>query len=153
MSGRRISFCIVCVANYCRSPVFEHLLRNKFGDKYEFYSSGLSPITVPNMDPRSRDYLESCGVKNILHNPKPITKKMLNYFDYFLAVDLYTLNGLCYKFPNHKEKHFLITSRHPNIDIIDPHLLNNDEDYLKIMDRINYIVENINFNDFSFNNL
>ena len=36
MSKNSQSFCIVCIANYCRSPVAENLLKKRFGDKYEF---------------------------------------------------------------------------------------------------------------------
>ena len=57
MPTSKKSFCIVCIANYCRSPVAEVLLKTRFGDKYEFFSAGISPIAQPNMDPRSLKYL------------------------------------------------------------------------------------------------
>lgn len=45
---------LVCYANFCRSPVAEILLRDKFGsEKYNFISAGIHPIKKVGMDDRS----------------------------------------------------------------------------------------------------
>lgn len=132
----------MCVANYCRSPVLEALLRNRFNEKYEFYSAGLAPIVKPNMDPRSIEYLKNNGIKNIIHNPKKITKKMLSYFDYFIAVDTFVLNKLNLIYPKYKHKFFLATSNIDNIYLNDPYNMNDDE-YRVIMDNIKITSDNI----------
>lgn len=133
--SKRKSYCVVCFANFCRSPVLEAFLKEKYGEEYEFYSAGLSPMGKPNMDPRSVKYLEDKGIKNIIHNPKRISKKMLNYFDFFIAVDLLILNELNLKFPKYKHKFFLASSHLNNINLIDPYHMN-DSDYESIMDNI-----------------
>ena len=64
------SFCIVCIANYCRSPVVENFLKKKFGYKYEFFSAGLLPISQPSMDARSLAFLKENNVDHDFHTPK-----------------------------------------------------------------------------------
>ena len=92
MATNRKSFCIVCIANYCRSPVVESLFRKRFNDKYEFFSAGISPISLPSMDKRSLEFLKQHNVEHKFHTPKRVNNKMLNYFDKFLAVDPFVLN-------------------------------------------------------------
>ena len=142
MQSIRKSFCIICIANYCRSPVLEHLLRNKYGDKYEFYSAGLSPLYNPSMDPRSENYLKEKGIIDLKHTPKNISKKMLQYFDFFIAIDIYVLNKLNLLYPSYKHKFILATSEIKNMDIIDPYHKNDDE-YKRIMDLIDYVADTI----------
>lgn len=139
---KRKSYCIVCIANYCRSPVLEALLKNRFQNKYEFYSAGLAPIQKANMDPRSTKYLEEIGIKNIIHNPKKITKKMLNYFDYFIAVDSFVLSKLNSTYPKYQQKFFLATSDINNVYLYDPYNMN-PSDYKVIMENIKITSEKI----------
>ena len=51
--------CFICMANYCRSPVAEALLRKYLkNDLVNITSAGLNPILKADMDSRSRKYLE-----------------------------------------------------------------------------------------------
>ena len=109
MAKTRRSFCIVCIANYCRSPVVENLLKKRFGHKYEFISAGISPISQPSMDPRSLKFLKEENVAYNFHTPKIISKRMLDYFDKFLAVDFYVLNQLNNSYPKYKHKFISLT--------------------------------------------
>lgn len=140
------SFCIVCIANYCRSPVVEHMLNKRFGEKYEFFSAGISPISLPNMDPRSLKFLKENNVDHVLHTPKKVNNKMLNYFDSFLAVDLYVLNQLNMSHPKYSHKFSFLTMQFSHINIIDPFQLS-DHEYLRTMNDIKYVTENINLNE------
>lgn len=142
MVQNRKSFCIVCIANYCRSPVIEIFLKHRFGDEYEFFSAGLSPISLPSMDPRSLDFLKQNDMQYPFHIAKKINKKMLSYFDYFFAVDLFVLNELNKLFPKYSHKFKLFTSQFNNLNIIDPYRIRNKE-YMKVMDDIKYVTENI----------
>lgn len=92
-------------------------------------------MQASNMDPRSRKYLEENGIKNNIHNPKKISKKILNYFDYFIAVDSYVLNKLNKAYPKYRHKFFLATAHINNIYLVDPYKMN-DEDYKDIMNKI-----------------
>ena len=141
------SFCIVCIANYCRSPVVENLLKSRFKEKFEFLSAGISPIAQPNMDSRSLKFLKENNVYHDFHTPKKINKRMLNYFDHFFAVDLFVLNQLNIIFPKYQHKFSSLTSKFIDINIIDPYQLKDDE-YLRTMNDIKYVTENINLENF-----
>ena len=134
------------MANYCRSPVAENLLKKRFGQKYEFFSAGISPIAQPNMDARSLAFLKENNVSHDFHTPKKINKKMLNYFDKFLAIDFYILNQLNIAYPKYKHKFQSITKQFHDINILDPYHLQADE-YLKTMNDIKYVSENINLEE------
>lgn len=142
MLEKRKSFCIVCIANYCRSPVIEIFLRQRFGNEYEFFSAGISPISLPSMDPRSLAFLKQNDMAHAFHNPKKININMLGYFDYFFAVDIFVLSELNRIYPNYKYKFKLLTSQFKDIDIIDPFRLQDDE-YIKVMNNIKYVIERI----------
>ncbi len=146
MSTSGKSFCVVCIANYCRSPVVENLLKKRFGNKYEFFSAGLSPISEPNMDARSLKFLQDEKVNHDFHTPKKVNGKMLNYFDKFLAVDFYVLNQLNVNYPKYKDKFCLLTGQFSDISIVDPFRLQEDE-YQRTMDDIKHVSENIDLEE------
>ena len=143
----RKSFCIVCIANYCRSPVAENLLKKRYKNKYEFFSAGISPISLPNMDARSLNFLKENNAIHNFHTPKKINKKMLNYFDRFLAVDFYVLNQLNISYPKFRHKFFLLSMQFNEINLIDPYRFKLNE-YIKVMNDIKHVTENINLDDF-----
>ena len=146
MTHAKKSFCIICIANYCRSPVVENLLKYRFKEEYEFFSAGLSPIARPNMDPRSLKFLNDNNIKHNLHTPKRINRKILDYFDVFLAVDFYVLNQLNITYPKYRHKFCLLTMQFQQLNIIDPYQFQEHE-YHKIMKDIKYVAENINLED------
>lgn len=121
----------------------ENLLRNRFESEYEFFSTGISPIALPNMDPRSLKFLQENDIIHDFHTPKKINKKMLNYFDKFLAVDFYVLNKLNTTYPRFKHKFFSLTSQFNDISIVDPYHFKADE-YTEVMNDIKHVTENIN---------
>ena len=96
------------------------------------------------MDPRSIQYLKDNGINNTIHNPKKLSKKMLNYFDYFIAVDTFVLSKLNQLYPRYMDKFFLATYHLDNINLVDPYHMNN-EDYQGIMDKIKITSDTINF--------
>ena len=49
---------IVCMANYCRSPVAEFLLKDKLDNSYQISSAGIIQFDMPGMDERSIKYLK-----------------------------------------------------------------------------------------------
>jgi len=109
-------------------------LKERFKE-YEFYSAGLAPMQTHSMDPRSIKYLEEHGINKIIHNPKKVSKKMLSYFDYFIAVDTFILRKLNTIYPKYSHKFFLATSHIDNVHLIDPYEMN-DEDYRLAMNQI-----------------
>lgn len=146
MRGPSKSFCVICIANYCRSPVVENILKKRFKQKYEFFSAGIDPISLPSMDPRSLRFLKDNNVHHNFHTPKKINKKMLSYFDKFLAVDFYVLNKLNITYPKYKHKFCSLTMQFPDINIIDPYRFK-DKEYNEIMNDIKHVSENINLEE------
>ena len=134
------------MANYCRSPVAENLLKKRFGHKYEFFSAGIMPISQPSMDVRSLAFLNENNVNHDFHTPKKINKKMLEYFDKFLAVDYYVLNQLNIAYPKYIHKFQTLTKQFRDINLLDPYHLQTNE-YLRIMNDIKYVSENINLEE------
>lgn len=151
MTSYRKSFCIVCVANYCRSPVAENFLRKRFGEKYEFLSAGILPISMPGMDPRSLKFLKENNIDHDFHTPKKINKRMLNYFDYFLAVDFYVLNQLNITYPRFKSKFYSLTMQFNDKNLLDPYHFN-DLEYEKIMSDIKHVANKINLEELRSSN-
>ena len=49
---------VVCYANFCRSPVAEIILRNRFKGKLRVTSAGISPLNGTSMDKRSEEFLK-----------------------------------------------------------------------------------------------
>lgn len=124
----------------------ENLFIKRFGNKYEFFSAGISPIPSPNMDPRSLEFLKDNNVIHSFHNPKKINKKMLSYFDKFLAVDFYVLNQLNITYPKYRHKFLSLTKQFSNTHLIDPYQMQTNE-YNRTMNEIKYVVENINLDE------
>ena len=122
-------------------------MKKKHGLSYEFFSAGISPISLPNMDPRSLKFLKENNVIHDFHVPKKISLKMLNYFDIFLAVDFLVLNQLNTLYPKYKSKFRSLTTQFSGINIIDPYMLEADG-YAKTMSDIKFVAENINLEEF-----
>lgn len=125
----------------------ENLLRKRFGHNYEFFSAGVAPISLPSMDPRSLKFLNECNVNHNFHTPKKINKKMLNYFDKFLAVDYFVLNQLNTVYPQYKQKFASLSKQFSDINIVDPYQFEAHE-YLRIMNDIKRVTEKIDLEDF-----
>lgn len=147
MATKKKSFCIVCIANYCRSPVVENLLKKRFGHEYEFFSAGIAPISLPSMDPRSLKFLDENNANHGFHTPKKVNTKMLDYFDKFLAVDFFVLNRLNISHPKYKHKFASLTMQFNEINITDPYHFQADE-YIRTMNDIKHVVEKINLEEF-----
>ena len=86
------------------------------------------------------------NVNHNFHTPKKISKKMLSYFNKFLAVDLFVLNQLNVRYPKYKHKFRLLTTQFSDIKIIDPYKFQAEE-YTKVMNDIKYVTEKIELNE------
>lgn len=98
------------------------------------------------MDPRSYEFLKKNGISPNLHTPKRINRRMLNYFDKFLAVDFFVLNKLNTNHPKYKQKFCSLTSQFSEINIVDPYQFDVEE-YMKTMNDIKHVVDKINLDE------
>lgn len=135
--------CVVCVANFCRSPVAEHLLRIKFKNRFNLISAGINPISHPNMDPRSEKFLQSCGLENISHFPRKINKTIINDSEYVFALDHYVLSILNKVYGINFKKVKLLNFQNNKLLTPDPYRMG-DSDYLEVMKNIKLISDSLN---------
>ncbi len=131
---------VVCFANYCRSPVAEVLLKNRFNNSLKISSAGINPIVTAGMDPRSINFLKKNNQSFEIHNPKRIDKTFINSSDIVFAMDTLVLMHLNTVFKNYRNKFKLFTYQHRNIQIIDPYKFS-EEDYKIVMDEIKFVVD------------
>lgn len=131
------------MANYCRSPVAERLLKEKYQDSYNIVSAGLTPIAKSSMDPRSIKFLERYKVDSALHSPKKITESIVKNSKIILALDVQVLMGLNHAFPSYMKKIKLLNYQQPRKNLPDPYILD-DEAYMGVMEDIKFVVDNIN---------
>jgi len=134
--------CVVCFANYCRSPVAEAILNHLYSEKIEVISAGISPFVGSNMDRRSSEYLLSKGIGLKIHTPKKINQTIVIQSDFIYAIDPSILMQLNKLFPSHTSKIKLLNYSTPRLIMRDPYKLGN-EDYLNVMERIFKVCENL----------
>ena len=138
---------IVCFANYCRSPVAEVLLKNKFKNSLKVNSAGINPMVSAGMDHRSADYLKENNEKYELHYPKKIDRKFINSSDIVFALDALVLIDLNKNFKKYRNKFKLFSFQHRNLKIEDPFKYSNKR-YKDIMDKIKFVVDHFELEEF-----
>tara|TARA_X000000950_G_scaffold14564_1_gene15733 strand:+ start:4727 stop:5158 length:432 start_codon:yes stop_codon:yes gene_type:complete len=124
----------VCIANYCRSPVAKKIMSN-IDTSSSFDSCGLHPLEEPNMDPRSKKFLENNGFKDTIHVPKKISKDLIEENDLIVAMDFIILNNLLSKYKNSSYKFRAFSYVDNNCVISDPYRFEDDE-YSSTMNNI-----------------
>ena len=137
MNEDKYKLLIVCQANYCRSPAAEVILDQLLPhDKYFVNSAALKPKSEPNMDPRTRKYLNEKGFENNkIHNPKLVTSMLLKQQDKILFMDLSIMEKIRNQYPKLSNRMQLFNTPAGKFDLSDPFLLNKDQ-YEEIMDNI-----------------
>ena len=133
---------LVCYANFCRSPVAEILLRDKFGsEKYNFISAGIHPIKKVGMDDRSLKFLRSLNINlDYLHMPKKLNYKIIKNAKYIFGMDHLCIKLLNESFSSEMSKIKLFSHQNKDISIIDPYKLP-DNEYEAVMNDIHQIVQ------------
>lgn len=126
---------IICMANYCRSPVAEVILRSFIGNKYDIYSAGLRPMSIPDMDNRSRTFLENNGFENLIHYPKKLSRIDVISSKYIYAMDHFILLKLNNLYPKFTKKIKIFSCLDHNVKLHDPYNFE-DREYDEIMQNI-----------------
>ena len=110
---------VVCVANYCRSPVAEKILQEILNG-HDISSAGINPYPSTMMDSRSLDFLQKKNIKDTNHLPKRVTREMIDYHDLVLAMDITVLHFLNDLSPNNKSKYKIFNFLDNSISVTDP---------------------------------
>lgn len=124
---------IVCIANFCRSPVAEQILKKKLSDKFEIFSAGVSAAFLTNMDPRSSRFLESRGYSKNIHIPKQINDLIIKDADIILALDMQIAETIFKIKAASKKEIKVLNYLDLSLDLSDPFKFKNYTDYEKIM--------------------
>ena len=132
---------LVCMANYCRSPVAEKILDSLNLENISFSSSGIRPYPSASMDKRSYEYISNLGISNKSHIPRKITSEIVQATDLVLAMDLRVLTVLNKKYKNQQNKIKLFSYCSSDIDVSDPFRMD-EKNYYEIMDNIKFLCEN-----------
>lgn len=141
MTTSNKTYGVVCYANYCRSPVAEFFLKERF-KHHNIYSAGLSPMVAATMDPRSLKYLSS-QYKNIpIHTPQKINKILIDKSEVIFCLDPRILLELNRIFPKSHKKFKMLNYKMPKISLADPYKFE-DEEYTRIMDNIKILIANL----------
>ena len=137
------SICVVCFANYCRSPVASELLKHKYSERgLEIISAGLAPKFTGGMDKRSIDFLKMKNIHPSLHTPRKVNKNILNDYDLILAMDTFILMELNKKYEEFGDKIRLFNFNNLKLKVFDPYTFS-EKEYLKVMNTIYQAVEEI----------
>ena len=134
--------CIVCFANYCRSPVAETILTKLFEGKYEVVSAGIRPLKSSDMDERSRKFLIKKNYKPLTHIPRKFSRELAEGSKIILALDAYVLMELNRKHRNKMQKIKLLSFQTNKIKLPDPYKLD-EESYNQVMEDIELVCKSL----------
>ncbi|MFW9902055.1 MAG: hypothetical protein ACFFDY_12350 [Candidatus Thorarchaeota archaeon] len=143
---KRILF--VCLGNTARSPVAEHLARfyaEKFQLDLDFDSCGFFNA-FSYMQPESRRYLDSKGIKHSNFKPKIINRNLLEKQDLILTMESQHSREIIQNFKdikNIENKTFTLkefNGEMHDVDIIDPYYTSTDN-YMEVLRIIDENVE------------
>ncbi len=136
------SITVVCFANYCRSPVAEVILKERFKDKFIVRSAGLRPLPDADMDHRSKEFLHRNGYSFDIHIPQKITLGMINESKLVLTLDELILMEMNKKFKHFNQNFKMLNFQQKLYKFPDPFQYDDDE-YYAVMDNIKYVCESL----------
>lgn len=135
---------VVCMANYCRSPVAELFLKKRFQENFNVSSYGIIQFDKYGMDPRSLNYLKKKNLQILdIHQPKKISKKVFEESEVIFAMDIKVLMHLNNQFKDSQKKLRLFSLPNETTIIKDPYKIDNKKEYDKVMEKIEFVSNNI----------
>ena len=140
------SICFICHANYCRSPVAEMLLKEKYKNSINVSSAGLRPMMTAGMDPRSLNFLKKNKIPCSVHNPKKIEVDLFKLSNIVFAMDTIVLMQLNRFYKKYRNKFRLVSFQHRNINIVDPYNLPRKK-YENVMENIKFVIDNLSIEE------
>lgn len=126
-----ITLLVICVANYCRSPVAENIFKKQLNSNFSVKSCGLINYRKEGMDKRSKKFLEQLSFDSNNHVPKIISAELVNNANIIYALDKTIAQKIKKIFPEAGFKIQLINGK----SIVDP-IRQDDASYEKTMQDI-----------------
>lgn len=134
-SNDDLNVVIVCIANFCRSPVAEKALSHLTDNHIKIISRGISQFNKYNMDERSQKFLLKKGINDTFHTPKKISYSDVESADLILLLDEQVYFHMFKKFRKFSSKFYFFNSLNKVLTTSDPYR-SNDDDYEEIMNNI-----------------
>ena len=111
-----ITLLVICVANYCRSPVAKNIFIKQLNSNFSVESCGLINYKKEGMDERSKKFLEKLSFNSNDHVPKIISAELVKNANIIYALDKTIVLKLKKIFPEAGFKIRLINGK----SIVDP---------------------------------
>ena len=133
----KLNITVVCVANFCRSPVAHYLLNDYLNESYKVSSAGIIDFNKSHMDKRSEKFLSENGIENIKHVTRRLTMKIVNNSTIIFAMDNKIVKKIIETFPQAASKTKLLNET----EFYDPISLKSNSDYSIIMKQIKHAAQ------------
>ena len=130
----QINITVVCVANFCRSPVAHYLLDDYLNESCKVSSAGIIDFNKTYMDKRSEKFLNENGIENISHVTRRLNMKIVNDSTIIFAMDNKIVRKISEKFPQAISKIKLLNET----EFYDPISFKRNSDYLLTMNQIKH---------------
>lgn len=130
----QINITVVCVANFCRSPVAHYLLDDYLNESCKVSSAGIIDFNKTYMDKRSEKFLNENGIENISHVTRRLNMKIVNDSTIIFAMDNKIVRKISEKFPQAISKIKLLNET----EFYDPISFKSNSDYLLTMNQIKH---------------
>lgn len=118
---KRILF--VCTGNTCRSPLAEHLLRHKAGERFDIKSAGVAATDGDAASKHVQTLLKEKGIDHT-HQAQMVTQELLDWADVVLTMTEGHLQHLQQLFPGKVAQMGTLKSyvqpEEANVNISDP---------------------------------
>jgi len=137
---------VTCTGNTCRSPVGEYLAKfysKKHGIELNIESAG-EFNAFSYMQPESKEYLDSRGIKHSDFRPQPLSSSLLRKQDLIITMAEHHKEHIMRNYsniPNIESKTFTLKEFNGGDgDVIDPYYTN-QATYKKVMKQIDKLME------------
>lgn len=131
---------MVCTANQCRSPMAEHLLRQRLGpdSQWKVLSAGTSAIDGMRASRSAIEAMAGLGVDITSHRSRSLTKELVDSAEMIITMTRSQKDEIVDRFPRAIEKVFTLKSiagDKSGSDVEDPVGMS-ETDYLRTRDEI-----------------
>lgn len=140
----------VCTGNTCRSPMAEHLLKEKLKkmniDNIEVESAGLSAFFPQKASKNAILVMNEIGIDISSHVSRLINEEMIKESTLILTMERYHKEVITKMYPGTADKVFTlkeyVMNTKEDLDVVDPYG-GNIEEYRRCRDELSYLLDKL----------